>query len=75
MHFISLEIVWAPIFTLIPKISNKNTWDREHFRKFYREATASFLNIFISFPGIANITLKLGLNIQKVLNLIKYKNI
>jgi hypothetical protein len=45
------------------------------FRKFYREATASFLNIFISFPVITKITLKLGLNIQQILNFIKYKNI
>jgi hypothetical protein len=33
------------IFTLIPKISNKNTWNMKRtfqFRKFYREATASF---------------------------------
>jgi hypothetical protein len=45
------------------------------FRKFSREATASFLNIFISVPVISKITLKLGLNIQQILNLIKYKNI
>ena len=45
------------------------------FRKFYREATASFLNIFISVPVITKITLKPGLNIQQILNLIKYKNI
>jgi hypothetical protein len=37
--------------------------------------TASFLNIFISFPVITKITLKPVLNIQQILNLIKYKNI
>jgi hypothetical protein len=46
------------------------------FRKFYCEATVIFKNIFSSVPVITKInTLKPGLNIQQILNLIKYKNI
>ncbi len=49
--------------------------ETESIRTFYREATASFYNILISFPVIIKITLKPSLNIPQILNIIKYKNI
>jgi hypothetical protein len=71
-----IELLYEPLFLRVYLRYQIKIHETENiFRKFYREATASFLNIFISVLVITKFTLKPGLNIQHILNLIKYKNI
>jgi hypothetical protein len=71
-----IELLYEPLFLRVYLRYQIKIHETENiFRKFYREATASFLNIFISVLVITKFTLKPGLIIQHIFNLIKYKNI